>query len=100
MYIIIKRRHQMRIFKVSPELKEYILKILDRRKIPYFFRGENRLGLDISGNAFHKIVLRAKCEKRNFDENLDFTKTYFVKKIEHFDELKVENPDWQIFIDF
>lgn len=55
----------MRHFKkAKEELIPYINKILERKNIDYFYR-DNEIIVDLSGNQFHKIVTRAKCEMLN-----------------------------------
>lgn len=90
----------MRKFKVRENLMPYIEKILERRGIDYLHREDNTLLVDLSGNQFHKVVTRAKCEALNDKENLDERHTYYVSKTEPQYKLMAENPEWEYFIEF
>lgn len=62
-----------RKFKVSDSLRKYVKMILVRMEIPNKFIQENGqwyCETVISGEKFHKIVQRAKCEKKTKEENL------------------------------
>lgn len=56
----------MRKFRVSKELRNYILLVLARQKVPYKIErkdGNTFVKVPLSGERFHKVVLRARCEK-------------------------------------
>ena len=60
-------------FKVSDGLRKYIRSILTRMEIPNKFIHENDQWFCetvISGEKFHKIVQRAKCEKKTKEDGL------------------------------
>ena len=52
----------MRKFKVSATLKSNIERILHRRMVPYSI-GDGYCNVELSGEKFHKVVLRAKMER-------------------------------------
>lgn len=52
----------MKNFKVSLTLRSSVENVLKRRAIPYKIL-ENKVFVDLSGEQFHKIVIRAKMEK-------------------------------------
>lgn len=55
-----------RRFKISKELKPYIRLALARQRTPFCIKkeGDNLyVEVPLSGERFHKIVLRARCEK-------------------------------------
>lgn len=89
----------MRKFKSSPELKPYVVNVLERRGIIYLLRPDGIIA-DTSSTQFHKAVLRAKCEKRNHDEQIATDTTYFIEKAESISSLRCENPEWLYFIEF
>ena len=64
-----------RSFKASEALLPYIEDILKRRGIEYKvgtgFGEEVYITAKISGSAFHKIVVRASCEKYRKDNNYE-----------------------------
>lgn len=90
----------MRQFKVRADLRPYIENILSRRNIDFLHRGEEALAVDLSGNQFHKIITRAKCEALNDKEGLDKRHTYYVSKTEPQYKLMAENPEWEYFIEY
>lgn len=71
-----------RIFNISTELKPYLEDVLIRNDIFFIYRGPNKIRVEASGTQFHKMVIRAKCEKLNYDNHLDVEETYYVSKIE------------------
>ncbi len=89
----------MRTFNISKEIHPYVKKILDRRKINYI-DNKSTLTVDLSGNQFHKVVTRARCEKLNENNRLNERYTYYVSKIENPFDLRLENPKWEFFIEF
>ena len=81
------------------ELIPYINKILERKNIDYFYR-DNEIIVDLSGNQFHKIVTRAKCEMLNEKDGLDNRHTYYVSKAENIARLMSDNPEYEFFIEY
>ena len=60
-------------FKVSSELRKNIRSVLARMEIPHkFIREDGQWFCEtgISGEKFHKIVQRARCEKKTKEDNL------------------------------
>lgn len=56
-----------RIFKVNPTLLPFIKNILERRKIQYSLNEDNtKITLSMSGEKYHKLVIRALCEKTDY----------------------------------
>lgn len=57
----------MRKYRISKELRNYIFLVLKKQSIPYKTKrddsGQIFVIVPMSGERFHKIVLRAKCEK-------------------------------------
>lgn len=57
----------MRKYRISKELRNYIFLVLKRQKIPYTTErddtGQQFVRVPLSGERFHKVVLRARCEK-------------------------------------
>lgn len=51
-----------RTFKVASDLKPYVENILLRRGVE-FDSAEASIIAAISGNYFHKVIIRARCEK-------------------------------------
>lgn len=89
----------MREFKINENLRPYIEKVLERRDINYI----NRPGViivELTGNQFHKVITRAKCERLNEVKNLDYRHTYYVSKIENQTKIQSENPEWEFFLDY
>lgn len=65
----------MKKYLVSPELKPYLRRIMDRRSIDYSFQndgGKNYCNIYMSSNSFHKLIKRAACEKRSKEEGVTF----------------------------
>ena len=56
-----------RTFKVASDLKPFVENILQRRGIE-FSTTENFISAAISGEYFHKVVIRARCEKDDNDQ--------------------------------
>lgn len=75
-------KYEDRIFNISKGLKPYLENVLSRNDIRYMFRGPEKIIVPLSGTQFHKMVIRAKCEKLNDEEHLSEEETYFVPKIE------------------
>lgn len=62
-----------RVFRISQELRPYIRLALARQKVPsHIFTkdGKNYIRIRMSGEKFHKVVLRARCEKLTHDTGL------------------------------
>lgn len=60
-------------FKVSKELRKYIKPVLVRSEIPHKFfceDGQWYCETIISGERFHKIVQRARCEKKSAEDGV------------------------------
>ena len=57
----------MKKYRISKELRNYISLVLKKQGIPYKLTrddsGQNFVEVPLSGERFHKVVLRAKCEK-------------------------------------
>lgn len=53
----------MKTFKVSKTLESYVINILKRRAINYVLNDNGTIDAEISGQKFHKIIVRAKMEK-------------------------------------
>lgn len=61
-------------FKIRADLKYFIENVLRRRGINYeIITSGNTLMLEaeLSGEYFHKVVIRAMCEKKDFERNPD-----------------------------
>ena len=74
-------------FRMSRTLKDKVTNVLTRRGIPFEILekdGELRCKVDISGEKFHKIVLRAKMEKIQEEKN---SRISYVAKVELEDSL-------------
>ena len=71
---------------------------LQNRSIKYFFKND-KLIADLSGKEFHRIITRARCNKRNDEDNLPFDTTYYVSKIENLNSLKLEYPEYIKFLE-
>lgn len=84
-------------YTISEELKPWIEKILEDKKIFFLYRG-SKISADISGRQFHKIVTRARCEKKNFEDNLPDGATYWVPKIES--EKEILNLGYSSLIEY
>lgn len=62
-----------RVFKVSQDLKPYIRRILYERHISFkFFKEDDiwKVQVPLSGQRFHEVVQRAKCEKLSEDTGI------------------------------
>lgn len=88
----------MKTFKVNEDLRPYIEKVLERKKIPFLAR-PNTFKVGCTGRQFHLAVTRARCEKRNKEENLPYDQTYFIKKIESINQIREENSEYVRFIE-
>ena len=57
----------MKEYRISNELRNYIFLVLKRQGIPYKTKrdesGQQYVVVPMSGERFHKVVLRARCEK-------------------------------------
>lgn len=65
----------MKRYLVSPELKPYLRRIMDRRSLDYSFQcadGKDYCNIYMSSNSFHKLIKRAACEKRSKEEGVTF----------------------------
>ena len=52
----------MKRYLVSPELKPYLRRIMDRRSLDYSFQcadGKDYCNIYMSSNSFHKLIKRA-----------------------------------------
>lgn len=66
---------KMKRYLVSPELKPYLRRIMDRRSLDYSFQcadGKDYCNIYMSSNSFHKLIKRAACEKRSKEEGVTF----------------------------
>lgn len=59
---------KMKNFKVASDLKPYIINILKRRGVAYEEVDDSQLAVNLSGHQFHKVVIRGRCEKADFDK--------------------------------
>ncbi|MCI5602124.1 MAG: hypothetical protein SOV90_10010 [Lachnospiraceae bacterium] len=59
----------MRTFKVSETLKDYINNVLKRRGYDYSYNDDGTINVEMSGQNFHKVVVRAKMEKLTDEKN-------------------------------
>lgn len=59
----------MRTFKVSEMLKDYINNVLKRRGYDYSYNDDGTINVEMSGQNFHKVVVRAKMEKLTDEKN-------------------------------
>ena len=75
-----------RLFKVSKELRPYLEKVLERDNVNYCYR-KDKIKVPLSSNNFHKKILRAKCEKLNYEKGLSEEETYYISKAESIKEL-------------
>ena len=69
-------------FRVSDTLCDYVENVLRRRAIPYEIK-DGRCETNLSGEKFHKVVLRAKMEKMTDEKESTYP---FVAEKELFDE--------------
>lgn len=69
-------------FRVSDTLRDYVENVLRRRAIPYRIE-DGKCETDISGEKFHKVVLRAKMEKETDERGSNFP---LIAEKELFDE--------------
>jgi capsular polysaccharide biosynthesis protein len=70
-----KGEYKMKRYLVSPELKPYLRRIMDRRSLDYNFQcadGKDYCNIYMSSNSFHKLIKRAACEKRSKEEGITF----------------------------
>ena len=88
----------MRKFKISAELRPLIKQILDKKGISYIEK-PNFIKADCSGMEYHRAVTRARCEKRNKEEQLPPDVTYYVKKIESEKSVREYNTEYIRFIE-
>ena len=89
----------MKKFKsANEELRPFILNVLNRKKIAYIERPDS-IKADCSGMEFHRSVTRARCEKRNREEQLPPDTTYYVKKIESEESVREYNSEYIRFIE-
>jgi hypothetical protein len=88
----------MKNFKISDGLRPYIKKVLDKKGIAYIER-DNSIKADCSGMEFHRTVTRARCEKKNQEEQLPPDTTYYVKKIESENSVREFNSEYIRFIE-
>ena len=75
-----------RTFKVSPDLKTYLENVLKRANIKFKNNGDGTISAPISGELFHKFVIRARCEKT------DFEKEGFAVTVPHIHVSELDNP--------
>lgn len=82
----------MKQFKVREELLPFVEAICKRRRIKYSvitdLEGEKYILTNISGTQFHKIIVRASCEKSCKD--LGNTDILYLAKSEAKDPAEVE----------
>lgn len=88
----------MKRFKIGAELRPFIKTILDKKGISYIER-DNFIKADCSGMEFHRTVTRARCEKRNQEENLPPDTTYYISKIETENAVREYNSEYIRFIE-
>ena len=88
----------MKNFKISDGLRPYIKKGLDKKGITHIDR-YNSIKADCSGMEFHRTVTRARCEKKNQEEQLSPDTTYYVKKIEFEKAIMEYNSEYIRFIE-
>lgn len=89
----------MKEFKIRDGIKDIILDLLERKNIAFLERPKTgKVVVDCSGNEYHKIVTRARCIQKSFDDNLPPDTTYYVDKIEKLDELIRDYPEYEIFL--
>lgn len=64
----------MKKFRISKELRNYIFLVLKKQGVPYKLvrddSGQNFVEVPLSGERFHKVVLRAKCEKLTLEKGV------------------------------
>lgn len=88
----------MKRFNFNVELQPYIEEELQTRSVNYFYKN-NKIVADLSGKEFHRIVTRARCNKKNDEDNLPLDTTYYVSKIENLNNLKLEHPEYIEFLE-
>lgn len=71
-----------KIFRISQELKPFLDDELYRSGLFYVYRGLEKVKVQCSGKTFHKLIIRAKCEKLNREHGLSEEETYYVSKLE------------------
>lgn len=76
----------MKTFKVSPDLLEHLENVLKRAHIQYIINNDGTVSAPISGSLFHKFVIRARCEK------LDYEKEGIIVTNPHVHVSELKNP--------
>lgn len=56
-------------FKVASDLLQFVTVILNRRGIPFAVTDDGCIETDLSGHQFHKVVVRARCEKTDYEQS-------------------------------
>lgn len=59
----------IKVFKVASDLNSFVENILTRRGIPFNTETEaGTISVPVSGEYFHKVIIRARCEKADFEK--------------------------------
>lgn len=75
-----------RTFNVSSDLESFLENVLRKARIEFVNNGNGTISAPISGELFHKFVIRARCEK------LDFEKDGIVITTPHIHVSELNNP--------
>lgn len=73
-------------FKVNPELESFLENVLIKARIDFVKNGDGTISTPISGELFHKFVIRARCEK------LDYEREGLVITAPHVHVSELNNP--------
>lgn len=84
----------MKKFKVSEALKPELTKVLENKKISFVFVSDTELKAACSGSEFHRAVVRARCELRNKEEDLEEDTSYYLPQVESPERVRDYNPDY------
>ena len=61
-------KQSIRTFKVASDLKSFVENILKRRGIEFTTNSETEISAAISGQYFHRVIIRARCEKDDYEQ--------------------------------
>lgn len=70
-------------FKVNPDLLDFLEIVLTRSNIQYEVNPDNTVSVAVSGSLFHKFIIRARCEKLDYEKE----GTYVTRPHVHVSEL-------------
>lgn len=76
----------MKKFNVNPDLLFYLENVLKRADVEYKVNDDSTVSARVSGELFHKFIIRARCEKRDYEEEGD------VVTVAHVHVSELRNP--------